>query len=71
MPKQKSAPQPTFATRLRALREAAGITQNALAVRAGVAPILVGRIESGERSLTWATACKLADALSVSVQAFR
>lgn len=61
----------TFARRLRELREAAGLTRNALAVRAGVCPSNLDRMERGERACTWETACRLADAIGVSVQKFR
>ena len=60
-----------LAHRLRKLCKAAKLTRYALAKRAGVTPEMVGRIESGERTCKWETACKLADALGVSVQEFR
>ena len=61
----------TLARYLRKLRKAAKLTRYALAKRAGITPEMVGRIESGERTCKWETACKLADALGVSVQEFR
>ena len=39
----------TFAVRLRALREAAGLTQEELASRAGLSPSAVGLLERGLR----------------------
>ncbi len=71
MPKKTEPRLPVFARRLRALREAAALTPNALAVRAGLSPIQVMRIESGERGCTWETAVKLADALGCSLDALR
>jgi transcriptional regulator with XRE-family HTH domain len=61
MPKKKQ----TFAQRLAALREKAGLTKNALAVLAGVAPIEISRFEQGLRphGPTLRTAARLAGAL--------
>src|SRR5262249_52500065 len=56
-----------FAERLQELREKAGLTRNALAVRAGVSPILVTRIESGERRWTFQTAVQRGGALGVEL----
>ena len=68
---RKLLPAPILARRLRELREAATLTRNALAVRAGISPILVHRLEDGAHGCTWTTACRLADALGVSVAALR
>jgi transcriptional regulator with XRE-family HTH domain len=43
------------------------VTRNALAVLAGVSPIAVTRIESGERSCSFQTAVQLAGALGVKL----
>ncbi len=56
-----------FAERLREFREKAGLTRNALAVRAGVSPILVTRIASGKRSCSFQTAVQLAAALGIEL----
>jgi len=60
-----------FASRLRQLREAAGLSTHALAERAGVSQAQVSLVEAGKRSPGWAVATKLADALGVSVADFR
>ncbi len=71
MPKTRPAGA-AFGARLRALREAAGLTQQALAEAAGLAEKnVVWQLESGRRRPTFDTACKLADALGVGVGQFR
>lgn len=62
--------QDTFAARLLALREAAGLTKNALAVKAGVSPIEITRYEQGLKRPTLQTAAKLTEALGVSLAEF-
>lgn len=52
-----------FASRLRSLREAAGLCVNALAKKAGLTRHCVGRLEKGEREPSLETARKLAAAL--------
>lgn len=59
-----------FGTRLKELREAAGLTVYALAKRAKLTQINIHRIENGERDPAWATAVKLAEALGVSLSEF-
>jgi transcriptional regulator with XRE-family HTH domain len=62
----------TFATRLRSLRDAAGLTQQALADRAGMRVQMLSRLEQGGRSdPRWSTVCGLATALEVSTEEFR
>lgn len=61
--------KPIFGRRLQVLREGAGLSKNALAVRAGLSPIQVARIEAGKRGCVWKTACKLAEALGCSLDA--
>jgi transcriptional regulator with XRE-family HTH domain len=61
----------TFADRLRGLREAAGLTQAALADAAGLSLGAVRNYEQGIREPYWAAVFKLADALGVSCEAFR
>jgi DNA-binding XRE family transcriptional regulator len=56
-----------FGKKLQEFREKAGLTRNALGVQAGVAPISIARIESGERSCSFQTAVQLAGALGVEV----
>jgi transcriptional regulator with XRE-family HTH domain len=54
-----------FGRRLRKLREAAGLTQEALAHAAGLHWTYVGQIERGERNLTYKNVLKLARGLGV------
>ena len=61
---------PVLARRLRELREAAHLTQFELAVRAGVQPMTVSKIERLQMSPTWPTVRKLAEALGVTPDAF-
>lgn len=69
MPKKQ---KPTgFAARLRALREAAELSQKELAERAGFHEFSVAKWEMGIREPTWPTVLALADALNVSTEAFR
>ena len=59
-----------FAERLRGLRESAGLSQYALAKRAGVSRQGMSRLEMGEREPTWITVQRIAAALGVSCEAF-
>jgi transcriptional regulator with XRE-family HTH domain len=59
-----------FGEKLKAAREAAGLTQEQLAERAGVYLHVVSKMERGVREPTWPTALKFAKALGVSVAAF-
>jgi transcriptional regulator with XRE-family HTH domain len=61
----------TFAERLRELREAAGLTQAALADASGLSLGAVRNYEQGIREPYWSAIFKLADALGVSCEAFR
>lgn len=60
-----------FATRLRALREAARLTITDLAESAGISRQTIYNYENGTGEPTWAVVCKLADCLDVSTEAFR
>ncbi len=60
----------TFPARLTELREAAGLTRNGLAVKAGIPASEVGRYEAGEKSPTLRTAAKLVAALDCGLGAF-
>jgi transcriptional regulator with XRE-family HTH domain len=44
-----STPPPAFATRLRTIRQARGLTRAALAARAGLSAVYVRKLEAGER----------------------
>lgn len=63
---------PKFGPRLKAIREAAGITQKELGERIGHASsVPVAELEAGRRKPTWDTLCRLADALGVRLDDFR
>lgn len=59
----KDAELLALGARVRTLREAAGLTQEALAHAAGLHWIYVGQIERGERNLTYKNILKLARGL--------
>lgn len=56
-----------YAYGLRHLREAAGLTQLELAVRAGLTPATVSRLENAHQSPTLVTAEALSRALGISL----
>lgn len=61
-------PRDTLAARLRSLRDKAGLTQAALAARAGLSVVAVFHLEQGRRSdPKVSTLAKLADALGVTL----
>jgi transcriptional regulator with XRE-family HTH domain len=59
-----------FATRLRELRESAGLTQRELAERSGLHLGGLTKLEQGDREPAWSTVLDLAGALGVEVSAF-
>jgi transcriptional regulator with XRE-family HTH domain len=59
----------TAATLLRQARTRAGLSQRALARRAGTAQSVIARIESGQTSPTWETLERLLDAANVDLNA--
>jgi DNA-binding XRE family transcriptional regulator len=59
-----------FSLRLKSLREQAGLTQVALANKAGVSPQAIAALEQGTRGPTWETVRRLALALAVSEDQF-
>jgi transcriptional regulator with XRE-family HTH domain len=59
-----------FAQRLKSLRESAGLSQPALAERAGIGVSTLRHFEYGRREPTYATLVKLANGLGVSLSAF-
>jgi transcriptional regulator with XRE-family HTH domain len=60
----------TFADRLRRLREAAGLSQYALAKLSGLSKQSLSRLELGMREPAWDTVQRLALALGVDYAAF-
>lgn len=56
-----------FGKRLREVREAQGLSQEALAAKAGLHRTYVGLMERGVRNVTLRTIEKLADALGVEM----
>jgi transcriptional regulator with XRE-family HTH domain len=60
----------SFAARLQALREAAGLSQYALAKKSGLTKQAMSRLELGENEPTWQTVQLLAAALEVDCSAF-
>lgn len=59
-----------FASRLRELREAAGLTQPQLAERAGMTRDGISHLEQGRRKPSWETVLALCAALGVDCTAF-
>lgn len=59
-----------FGERLKRLRKAAGLTQAALAERAGVSLNSVSRWEIGDRQPSWESVVALSKALGVETSAF-
>jgi transcriptional regulator with XRE-family HTH domain len=64
------AGQDTFARRLTAVREAAGVTQYRLAQLSGISKQAISRLELGETRPAWETVQALAAALGASCEAF-
>jgi transcriptional regulator with XRE-family HTH domain len=65
-PKSQKKPElVALGLRVRELREAAGLTQEAVAKRAGLHWTFIGQIERGERNLTYQSLLKLARGLGV------
>lgn len=60
----------SFSGRLRALREAAGLTQQGLATKAGMSVSAVSKLEHAGIDPSWSTVVRLGKALGVSVSAF-
>ena len=58
-----------FGERVRALREQAGLSQEALAAKAGIHRTYVGGVERGERNLSLKNIVRLAAALGVHPRA--
>jgi len=65
MPDSEGDPRATFGANVRAVRERAGLTQEALGHRASFHPTEVNRIERGRRNPGLLTIVKLAKALEI------
>ena len=59
-----------FGARLKAIREAAGLSQRQLATAAGCHVITVSKLERGAQEPAWPLVRKLRDALGVSLEDF-
>lgn len=59
-----------FGGRLRELREAAGMTQEVLAEKAGLTRVGIAQLEAGRNGPTWETVLVLANALGTDCKAF-
>jgi transcriptional regulator with XRE-family HTH domain len=64
-------PSTGFGERLKAVREAAGQSQQRLADAVGVAVMTVSRLERGAQEPAWPLVLAFSDALGVSTEAFR
>lgn len=62
--------QKTFAGRLSEVREVVGLSQYALAKKAGLSKQALSLLEQGEREPSWDTVQRLAKALGVDCTAF-
>ncbi len=60
-------PQRSISEMVRAWREARGISQRALAERAGIGYVIIARLELGQTDPRLSTLTKLAEAMGVSV----
>ena len=61
----KNDPQRRFGRRVRTLRERAGLSQEALAAKAGIHRTYMGGVERGERNISLKNIVRLAAALGV------
>ncbi len=67
MKQQKSASF-NFGQRIRALRVQRGLSQEELALRAGITPAYLGMVERGEKNPTLLTVEKVCNALGISLE---
>ena len=68
MPRSKADIRARFGTRLRGLREQRGLSQEALAFRAGLHRTYVSSAERGERNVSLVNLDRLASALGVPLR---
>lgn len=59
--------QTRFGANVRAARQAARMTQEDLGARAGIHPVEVSRVETGQRDSRLSTVVNIAEALGVSI----
>ncbi|HET7053570.1 MAG TPA: helix-turn-helix transcriptional regulator [Solirubrobacterales bacterium] len=65
--RRSSKPQPALGTAIRELRGKTGMTQEAVAQRAGITVAHLSGIERGHANPSWAAVMAIADALDVSI----
>jgi transcriptional regulator with XRE-family HTH domain len=65
--RRSSNPQPALGAAIRELRSKTGMTQEAVAQRAGITVAHVSGIERGHANPSWAAVMAIADALDVSI----
>jgi DNA-binding XRE family transcriptional regulator len=70
MPKKGGWESSGFASRLKELREAAGLSQGQLAEKAGCHRFTVAKLEQGRQEPAWPLVLAIADALGVDCNAF-
>jgi transcriptional regulator with XRE-family HTH domain len=70
MPRWGGWPPSGFGGRLKQLREAAGLTQQQVAERAGCNPFTVAKLEAGRQEPAWPLVLALARTLGVPCTAF-
>jgi transcriptional regulator with XRE-family HTH domain len=65
--RRSNNPQPALGTAIRELRSKTGMTQEAVAQRAGVTVAHLSGIERGYANPSWAAVMSIAEALDVSI----
>jgi transcriptional regulator with XRE-family HTH domain len=65
---RRSSSDPALGAVLRKLREERGLSQEALAVRAGTTAGTLARLELGQSDPSWSTICAVAEALDVRLR---
>jgi len=67
---QQTKIKKSFGTRVRAIRNSAAISQEALALKCGLDRTYIGGVERGERNISLVNMHKMAKALEVSLREF-
>lgn len=65
--RRSSNPQPALGTAIRELRAKTGMTQEAIAQRAGITVAHLSGIERGHANPSWAAVMAIAEALDISI----